>query len=491
VESGDDSKTARADDAAMRAVMDSMLDPTISTDVRGTIVSASESVQRVFGYVREELIGRNIKVLMAEPHHSLHDGYLAKYRRTRETTIVGRTRDFEVLKKDGSRIICSISVSRTEPHDGVHEVFTGVFRDVTANRQAEIALRQSELRFHAIFDHAYQYLGLLSTEGRLLEANQTALEATGIARDEAIGKYFWDTRWWSYSKESQEQLRAAVRAAAAGEFVRFETVHRGIGDTIIEVDFSLKPVKDETGNVVLLIPEGRDISDIKRAQRAETAMLRALATIGESAAVLAHEIKNPITAVNLALRAVADQLGEDHKEVLEDLVLRMKRLEQVMRRTLSFARPIELRRATLDARKLFEDTIAALRTEIARAEAQVTLEVAPTSVRFAGDAQLLGEVLSNLVLNSIEAKGCGVRILLSAIYDGKGMALIAVDDDGPGISDSVRKTLFKPFTTTKLQGNGLGLAICKKIIEEHGGTISIEDGRLSGARFAIRLPAKP
>lgn len=71
------------------------------------------------------------------------------------------------------------------------------------------------------------------------------------------------------------------------------------------------------------------------------------------------------------------------------------------------------------------------------------------------------------------------------------MALLAVDDDGPGIPESLKATLFKPFTTTKRKGNGLGLAICKKIIEEHGGTISIEEGRMSGARFAIRLPTHP
>src|SRR6478672_7153203 len=98
-------------------------------------------------------------------------------------------------------------------------------------------------------------------------------------------------------------------------------------------------------------------------------MLRALAAIGEQAAVLAHEIKNPITAVNLVLRAVADQIGEDQQAILEDLVSRMRRLEELMRRTLSFAKPLELRREQLDAQKLLEDTLAHVRTELSKGAA--------------------------------------------------------------------------------------------------------------------------
>jgi PAS domain S-box-containing protein len=477
-------------ESGLRAVIDTMLDALISIDLDGTIRSASESVERVLGYARDEMIGQNIKILMPEPYRSAHDAHLANYRRTRKTWIIGQTRDFEVVKKDASRIVCSLAVSRTKPAAGEDEVLTGVFRDVTEQRRAENALRESELRFHAIFDHAYQYLGLLTPDGRMLEANQTALEATGVKREDVIGKYFWETRWWSHSKESQALLKSAIQAASAGEFVRFETVHAGPEDSVIDVDFSIKPVKDAKGAVVLLIPEGRDITAIKRAQRTETAMLRAMATIGESAAVLAHEIKNPITGVNLALRAVADQLGEDHKAILEDLVLRMQRLEQLMKRTLSFAKPIDLRLAKLDAKSLFGEVAGTLELELAKHGADVSIDVEPSSLSFAGDRQLLGEVLSNLILNALEAKENGASVILSARKEHADV-LLSVEDDGPGIPDSVRSTLFKPFTTTKRKGNGLGLAICKKIVEAHGGTISIDRGRMSGARFSLRLPINP
>lgn len=476
-------------EARFRMILSSVLDPLITIDAFGTIQAVSQSVERVFGYRPEALVGKNINVLMPEPHHSQHDGYLAAYRRTGKAGIIGVTREFEVLRKDGSRIICDLSVSRADPGGGREPVFTGTFRDVTARKRAEAAVAESERRFHAIFEQAFQYLGLLTPEGIVLEANQTALDAVGVTRDEVVGKPFWDTRWWSFSKLAQERLERAVRTAAQGEFVRFETDVRAAGDVLMEVDFSLKPVRDETGRVVLLISEGRNITDLKRTQRAETNMLRALATIGESAALLAHEIKNPITAVNVALRAVADELGEDHRAILEDLVARMQRLQALMQRTLSFAKPLALRRVVCDAQKFFDDTLDHLRTQIEQAGAQVETRVAHGGVRLTCDPQLMEEVLANLITNAIEAKGQDAHILLSAAHDGPAGAVIAVEDDGPGIPEQQRATLFKPFVTTKRRGTGLGLSICRKIVEEHGGSIGIEDGQLAGARFVLRLPS--
>lgn len=475
-------------DARMSAVLASVLDPMISIDAHGTVLSASDSVERVFGYAPAELIGQNIKILMTEPHRSSHDGYLAKYRRTNETGIIGRTREFEVVHKDGHLLVCALSVSRADPSDGQDAIFTGIFRDVTDLKRATQALVESERRFHAIFDGAFQFTGLLSPDGTVLEMNRTALDAIGARRDDVVGVPFADTRWWSRSPEMQARLRAAVVTAARGEFVRFEARTVAHDGSMRDIDFSLKPVKDEEGRVVLLIPEGRDVSELKRAQRAEMAMLRAFAAIGESAALLAHEIKNPITAVNVALRAVASELGEDHRVILEDLVTRMQRVEQMMRRTLSFTKPLDLRVCACSASELFAAVEKHLHDDIARADAVVRVDVPADDVALVCDRQLIHDVLANLVTNALEAKGRGATVLLSAVHGPAGEAILSVEDDGPGIPESLIETLFRPFVTTKSKGNGLGLAICRKIVEEHGGTIVAERGRASGARFEIRLP---
>lgn len=477
----------RESEVRHRALLASILDPLISIDEQGTIREVSASVERVFGYAPHELVGQNVKILMTEPHRAQHDGYLANYRTTGRASILNRTREFDVVRKDGTSICCDLSVSRIEPGASGEVRFVGTFRDVTERKAAEAALRRSEQRFHAIFDGTYQYLGLLAPDGTLLEANQTALDATGVTRATVIGQPFWEGPWWSDSQATRERIHSAIVEAASGKFVRFEVQVRARDGALIDVDFSIKPVKDERGLVTLLIPEGRDITELKRVQRAETTMLRALAAIGESSALLAHEIKNPITAVNVALRAVADQLGEDHREVLADLVARMQRVQALMQRTLSFAKPLELHRIECDAVQLVRDTIAHLAAQIAEARATVTIEAA-RDVRVACDTGLLEEVIANLIVNAMESRGRGARVEVGVSAEGSRGVRFTVDDDGPGINEQLRTSLFKPFVSTKVKGTGIGLAICKKIIEEHGGSIRVETSRLGGARFVISLP---
>lgn len=127
--------------------------------------------------------------------------------------------------------------------------------------------QESEQRFRAIFDTTFQFVGLLTTDGILLEANQTALNFGGLQLADVINRPFWEARWWTISPETQEQLKQAIIQAAAGEFVRYEVEVKGAGDTTAIIDFSLKPMFDQAGNVKLLIPEGRDISDRKQMEK--------------------------------------------------------------------------------------------------------------------------------------------------------------------------------------------------------------------------------
>jgi two-component system cell cycle sensor histidine kinase/response regulator CckA len=132
--------------------------------------------------------------------------------------------------------------------------------------QVDAIIRGKERKFHAIFDNAYQFLGLLSIDGTVLEANRTALRFSGVEEADVIGKPFWETVWWAHSPELREKVRFAVQKAANGEFIRFEATHPAADGDLHYIDFSLKPVTDEAGKVVLLIPEGRDITERKLAE---------------------------------------------------------------------------------------------------------------------------------------------------------------------------------------------------------------------------------
>jgi PAS domain S-box-containing protein len=193
----------------------------------------------------------------------------------------------------------------------------------------------------------------MSIDGTMLEANRSALAFTGIKESEVIGKPFWETPWWTHSKEMQERLRAGIKKAAQGEFIRFEATHPAVDGSIHYVDFSLKPVTDEDGKVVLIIPEGRDITDRKQAeeeikrystnlevmvkdrtlelenalsnlQDTQQKLLQSekMASIGQLAAGVAHEINNPMGFIssNLgSLRKYIDKFS-DFIEVQSDVL---------------------------------------------------------------------------------------------------------------------------------------------------------------------------
>ncbi len=140
--------------------------------------------------------------------------------------------------------------------------------DITERKQAEEALKESERKLRAIFDQTFQFTGLMTIDGTLIEANRTALNFAGIEAKDVLGKPFWETTWWTHSAELQERLKEAVNKVADGHHVRLEAFHPATDGGIHAIDFSLKPVKDEAGNVIFMIPEGHDITERKRAEEA-------------------------------------------------------------------------------------------------------------------------------------------------------------------------------------------------------------------------------
>jgi PAS domain S-box-containing protein len=197
------------------------------------------------------------------------------------------------------------------------------------HRQNEAALKESEKKVRALFDQTFQFIGLLTVDGTLIEANRPALEFSGVDASDVLGKPFWETPWWVHSPKQQEMLHAAVKKAAKGEFVRFEATHPAADGSLHNVDFSLKPVMDESGNAVFLIPEGRDITDQKKAEAAlKASNERYLLYIKEAA----MRLKTPVEVVEQNLAQLIDDIeGGDleQDQVVPLLHLQVKNMEQI------------------------------------------------------------------------------------------------------------------------------------------------------------------
>jgi PAS domain S-box-containing protein len=189
-----------------------------------------------------------------------------------------------------------------------------------ARMQAEEALRKSEQRFRAIFDSTFQFTGLTTPDGRLIEANQTALDFAGIRLEDVTNRPFWETRWWQGNEARVEKLKEAISRAAKGEFIRYEVELQGADNAAAMFDFSLKPVLGRDGEVELLIPEGRDITDRKRAE--ETLRETQLRAIVESTGngILAVDQTGRVILTNRRFAELwnipPDLLGRNNDEAL-------------------------------------------------------------------------------------------------------------------------------------------------------------------------------
>jgi len=219
--------------------------PIIEINLAGKITYMNPAAQTQFPQLRNE-----------QAEHSMLVGLVALITKDSEKFFV---REVEIENQVFEQSVHYIAES---------DLIRSYVVDITERKLTEAALQDSERRFRAIFNQTFQFSGLLKPNGTLLEANQTALDFGGLQLEDVMNRPVWEARWWSTSTETQRQLQSAVSEAAQGKFIRYEVDVLGARDMVATIDFSLKPVRDDVNNVVLLIFEGRDISDRKQVEAA-------------------------------------------------------------------------------------------------------------------------------------------------------------------------------------------------------------------------------
>jgi two-component system cell cycle sensor histidine kinase/response regulator CckA len=230
-------------------------------DLQGRYLLINNQIETIFDLQRGEAIGKT-------PHDIFPQEIAKKFLADDQTALRSRTAvqtEETIPFPDGMHTFIALKFPLVDASGEPYAV-AGIATDITEQKRVEEALRDSRRRLRAIFDQTFEFMGVMTPKGILTEANQTALDFAGLKESDVIGKPFWETPWWTHSPELQEQLREAIAKAASGEFVRFEANHLAADGSLHYADFSLKPVRDETGNVSFLIPEGRDITERKRVE---------------------------------------------------------------------------------------------------------------------------------------------------------------------------------------------------------------------------------
>lgn len=220
-----------------------------------------------------------------------------------------------------------------------------------------------------------------------------------------------------------------------------------------------------------------------------------LASLGQLAAGLAHEIKNPLAGIQGALEILYDQSREeDNREVIEQMLGELKRVDATIRTLLRFGRPSPPRRTDTPVAELLEDAVQLLRPGLLRRSIALDLETAEALGSFLLDPEKIRQVVVNLISNAAEAitensEQSGGRIVLRAspFPQGDGI-IIAVEDDGPGIDAEAKERIFQPFFSTKFTGTGLGLTVVDSLVTQHGGRLEVQSVPGKGSTFFVMLP---
>jgi len=230
-------------------------------------------------------------------------------------------------------------------------------------------------------------------------------------------------------------------------------------------------------------------------ERLEVSVRRAekMAALGKMAAGMAHEIRNPLASISGAVQVLKKAPGfADADRRLADIILReTRRLDALLTNFLAYARPRELRPKRCDLGELVEETVSVYTGSLDGGRPRVGTEIEKLSARV--DADQIRQVLWNLLKNAVEAAPARVWVRLRTVEDAAGVrrAVIEVADDGPAIAADIRERIFEPFFTTKEEGSGLGLATVSRIVEAHGGSISLDSPAGGGNRFSVLLPGMP
>lgn len=360
------------------------------------------------------------------------------------------------------------------------------------------SLAESDAKLRGIIDNSQSLLGLVDAEGTILDINRTALEIVHAPIDSVIGKPIWNSPWWTHSEELQERLKAAIRRAAAGSVDRFEATHPTHEHGLMDVDFSVSPVR-LNGEVTYLITEGRDVTLQKSREREIEIYLAQLLEsnneLEQFAYVASHDLRSPLRGIASLARFIeedeADRLSESSRDYFSKLRRRLSRMQTLLDDLLKYSRvgygndePVKV-----DMNVMLEEILDLLSIP-AGFEVRVSGSL-PTLVTHASP---LRQTLVNIIGNAVKHHDRDSGLITLAATPARGLIEFRVTDDGPGIDASLHEKVFEMFRTLRrrddVEGSGMGLAIVRKLVRRHGGNVTLESGTGRGSTFVFTWPAR-
>ncbi|CAN7266713.1 PAS domain S-box protein [Bradyrhizobium sp. LjRoot220] len=484
-------------DRKIRRLVDANIIGIIIWEVDGRILEANDEFLRMVGYDREDLTaGRLHRTSLTPPEWRDRDE-----RTVAELKRIGTAQPFEkeYLRKDGSRVPVLIGGAMFEAgtNQGV-----GFVLDLTERKRAEEALRQSEERFRTLVQFSFDVYWETDAQHRFVHQEFAETLADAPAWGSEVGKTRWEVPYLEPDAEAWRKHRETLDAHLP--FRDFELARPAPDGSKRYVSVSGLPMFDERGRFVGYRGVGRHITERKRAEealrsaQAELAHANRVATMGQLTASVAHEVSQPIAATVLNAQAALRWLGaqppnlNEARRILGQITDDGKRAGDVIGWIRALIKKAPPRKESLEINQAILEVIALTRGEAVQNGVWVRTQLAEGLPPIQADRVQLQQVILNLIINAIEAMNGaseGSRdLLISTAADASNGVLVSMRDTGPGLDPAILEHLFDAFYTTKSSGLGMGLSICRSIIEAQGGRIWADANKPCGAAFHFTLP---
>jgi PAS domain S-box-containing protein len=489
-------KQAEATRARLAAIVEFSQDAIIGKNLDGTVTSWNRGAEKLFGYAAEEIIGRPFACVVPSERMEEEMGILARLRRGEAVEHF----ETERLRKDGTIVPVAITVSPVRDQDGRVIGVSKIARDISERKRVE----EERNAYIALVKTSADFIGMCDNDFVPFFVNEAGLRLVGLdsleeARRKTVKEFFFPEDQPFIEGEFFAKVLREGRGEVEIRFRHFKT-----GEALWMI-YNVFILRDLSGESIGFATVSRDITARKQAQDALAQQASRLREADrhkdEFLAMLAHELRNPLTPIMIAVQMLEKRGGEDPALVRwagDTVRHQCEHLTQLVNQLLDVSRvsrgKITLSKSLLDLGELVGRAVEAARPMVEQSRHTLELSLQHEPLLVDGDAIRLEQVLGNLLNNAAKYTPEGGRISVRLSREGAA-ALLRVKDNGVGMSAAMLPKVFDLFTQAERTldrsqgGLGIGLALVKNLVELHGGSVSAASpGAGQGSEFAVRLP---